>query len=196
MSTLDIRVEPADERGAGMEQFWYLPVVGGVIALVFGVLVLARPDTSLKTLAVIVGIYLVLGGVIAIAHLFANRDDETVGLAWLVLGMVSLIAGLVVIRHPSESLTAVALAVGIYFIAAGAVELSWAIIRPGHRLATLARAVIAIAAGCVILASPNIGVKTLALIVGIALCLQGIAQIVIGVQLRARHGHAEAGIAS
>ena len=163
------------------ERYWYLVTISGAIGLIVGIIVLADPSRSLKALAVIVGIYLLLLGVLLFARTFTDDDRGPSG---MLLGILSLIAGLVVIRHPSQSVVVVSMALGIYFIAAGALNLARAIIGP-HRLGPLIAGIVLIAAGVVITSSPDISVKTLALFTGIALCLHGAVQIVESLVLRA-----------
>lgn len=50
---------------AGARWLWWLTLGAGLLSLVVGVIVLVRPGTSLATLAVITGIFLVADGVIA-----------------------------------------------------------------------------------------------------------------------------------
>jgi uncharacterized membrane protein HdeD (DUF308 family) len=163
------------------ERYWYLVAISGAIGLVVGVIVLAEPSRSLKALAVIVGIYLLLLGVLLFVRTIAEEDRGPSG---MLLGILSLIAGLVVIRHPSQSVVVVSMALGIYFIVAGALNLARAIIGP-RRLGALIAGIVLTAAGVLITSSPDISVKTLALFTGIALCLQGAIQIGESLLLRA-----------
>lgn len=161
---------------------WYLLVISGLIGLGVGVLVLVHPNRSLTALAVILGVYLLVAGVFVMVRTVSDRER---GAAGLLLGILSLIAGVVVIRHPGQSIVVVALAVGLYFIVAGALDLAHAITGP-RRLLHLVRAVVLLAAGIAITASPDIRVKTLALLTGIALCLEGVSQIAEGLVLRSQ----------
>jgi uncharacterized membrane protein HdeD (DUF308 family) len=161
---------------------WYLLVISGLIGLGVGVLVVVHPNRSLTALAVILGIYLLVVGVFEMVR---TVSDEERGAAGLLLGILSLIAGVVVIRHPGQSIVVIALAVGLYFLVAGALDLARAITGP-RRLVNLVRAVVLLAAGVAITASPDIRVKTLALLTGIALCLEGAVQIAEGLALRSQ----------
>jgi uncharacterized membrane protein HdeD (DUF308 family) len=175
-----LREEPTHERPSP-ERYWYLVAISGAIGLIAGVIVLAEPSRSLKALAAIVGIYLLVLGVLLFARTFSDEDR---GASGMLLGILSLIAGLVVIRHPGQSVVVVSMALGIYFIAAGALNLARAIIGP-RRLGPLIAGIVLVAAGVVITSSPEISVKTLALFTGIALCLQGAIQIGESLLLRA-----------
>jgi uncharacterized membrane protein HdeD (DUF308 family) len=161
-------------------RYWYLLTISGAIAVGVGVLVLAKPSRSLKALAVILGVYLLAVGALRIARTVS--DDER-GAGGLLVGILALIAGAVVTRHPGGSIVAVSLALGIYFLVAGALNLARAIIGP-RRLFSLIEGVVLVAAGTVITSSPEISVKTLALLTSISLCLQGAVQICESLVLR------------
>src|SRR4051794_21696015 len=154
-------------------RLWYLLLVAGVISVGVGVLVLAYPDPSLSVLCVILGIYLLVGGVLTIVQTVSDTDRGPTG---ILLGILALIAGVVVIRHPSQSLVAVALAIGLWFMVAGALDLARAITGP-RRLPALISGIVLIAIAAWILSSPHITVTTLAVLAGIALCVHGLIQI-------------------
>lgn len=167
-----------DERSP--QRYWYVLTMSGAIGIVVGVIVLAEPSRSLKALAVITGIYLLILGVLVIIR---TVSDEERGPGGLLLGIIALIAGVLVIRHPGESIVAVSLALGIYFLVAGALALARAVVGP-RRLFSLIGGIVLVAAGTAITSSPEISVKTLALLTGIALCLQGALEIAEGFALR------------
>jgi uncharacterized membrane protein HdeD (DUF308 family) len=162
------------------ESFWWLLILTGLISIGIGVVVLAHPSRSLKALCVLVGIYLFVAGVIEIVKTASDEDRAAGG---ILLGILALIAGVVVIRHPSQSLVAVSIAIGLFFLVDGALDLARAIMGP-RRLLHLVRGALLLAAGIAILASPHITVKTLAILTGIALCLNGAFQIGEGFVLR------------
>jgi uncharacterized membrane protein HdeD (DUF308 family) len=154
-------------------RYWYLLLLSGLIGIGVGVAVLVHPSRSLNTLAVILGVYLLALGVLVIVR---TASDEDRGAGGLLLGILTLIAGVVVIRHPGQSIVVVSLALGLYFVVAGALNIAQAIIGP-QRLLHLVRGIVLLAAGIVITSSTDISVKTLALLTGIALCVEGVIQI-------------------
>jgi uncharacterized membrane protein HdeD (DUF308 family) len=164
------------------EQLWYLMVLTGLISLGIGVVVVAHPSTSLKTLCVLVGVYLLVAAAIMIVKTFTDDDRAPVG---ILIGILGLIAGVVVIRHPGQSLVAVALVLGLYFLIEGALDIAHAITGP-RRLLHLLRGVLLIVAGTVIVASPHISLKTLAIVTGLALIVSGALQIGEGFILRSQ----------
>jgi uncharacterized membrane protein HdeD (DUF308 family) len=169
---------------------WWTWLVAGLVTLGVGIVVLFEPDNSLKALAVILGIYLLLDSVLAFVHAASPGIEDRALEA--IHGVVSLILGLVLVRHPLQSVTAIALFIGIWLLAIGCMRFVIAL-RAGGRVALhLFVAGIQIIAGIIIVADPSIGYTTLALITGIGLVVQGVAMAALGWSLR----HAEADAAA
>jgi uncharacterized membrane protein HdeD (DUF308 family) len=170
-----------------LSRAWWLLLVLGLMCLAAGVIVLVQPDISLVTLAVIAGIFLLVDGIYDVIVAIAERGEGS-GLLALV-GVVSAIAGIILVRHPIGSVVAIALLVGIWLVVIGVVRLVRAFALAGNRGWNLLVALIEIVAGIVIVAVPDIGVATLALLVGIAFVLRGAGLCAAGWVLRqVNHG--------
>ncbi len=161
---------------------WWLLVLLGVVALGVGVFFVADPNETLSTFAVIVGIFLLIDAALTIlASIFGHVEGR--GLVAL-LGVLSAIAGLILIKHPFEVLTVFALIVGVWFVVAGIARLVSAFGSTEGRVGNMAIALLDVIAGVVILAWPHLGVATFAVIIGIALIARGLLFIIAGWQLR------------
>jgi uncharacterized membrane protein HdeD (DUF308 family) len=154
----------------------------GVISIIAGIIVLAKPSNSLSTLAVVSGIFVLIDGIAAIVAAL-GRDRENRGLL-ATLGVVSVVVGILLIRHPMAGVSAVALLLGIWLIAAAVVRLVVAFELGEGRLRQLIVALILAVVGIVIVSSPHIGYATLALIVGLGFIGYGTAMVVVGVAIR------------
>jgi uncharacterized membrane protein HdeD (DUF308 family) len=162
---------------------WWLGLVVGLISLVGGIVLVAYPGPSLTVIALLVGIELLIGGVFLI---FGALGQPAGSRAWGVLGgALAVIAGVIVLRHPSGSLLVVALAVGIYLILAGVLRLVGAVeAREGRGWLVLA-ALVDLALGIVIVSWPQFGITTLAVVLGIVLIVRGLALVALAFVLRA-----------
>ena len=164
-----------------MARGWWLPLGIGLLSIAAGVVVLVKPSDSLTTIAVVVGVFMAVDG--AIALLTALRQSaESRGVAAL-MGVVGLIVGVLLIRHPVESVTAVAILVGIWLIAVGAARFVQAFQQEEQRVWRTVISMIEIAAGIVIVSVPHIGLATLAILVGVALIANGTSLSVLGMLL-------------
>ena len=99
--------------------------------------------------------------------------------------MLSAIAGLILIKKPFETLVVFTLIVGVWFVVAGIVRLVSAFDSREARGGNILVALLDLIAGAVILAWPDLGLATLAVIIGIVLVVRGALFIATGWQLRA-----------
>jgi uncharacterized membrane protein HdeD (DUF308 family) len=167
----------ADERRMIRWVRWILVIVG-LIGVAVGIIVLAEPHNGLASLAVITGVFLLIDGIITTASSLFAGGERRVGS--VVAGVVALLVGVLLIRHPVNSVVAIGLLLGLWLIVSGAVRLFEAFeVRHGRGWWLLV-AVLEIAAGIVLVSSPHIAVTTLALLVGISFILRGAALAVVG----------------
>jgi uncharacterized membrane protein HdeD (DUF308 family) len=178
---------PVDEHET--KSYWHLVAILGLVNLVVGIFVLAYPDPSLKLLGVLLGIDLLIGAVV----LIARSGDPEMGSGALMLGALSLIGGLLLIRNPGGSLAVLAIAFGIYLVVAGALALGQGLVHRERRWASLGRGAVLVAAGTVIISWPDISLKTLTVLAGISLVLHGIVELVEAFALRSADKRAAAG---
>jgi len=146
-------------------------VVLGVLCIVAGVIVLAEPH-SLATLAVISGIFLVVDGIFEIVSAVVDGPDGRA--LRVVFGVVCGVIGIILIRHPTQSVTAIALLVGLWFVIAGVLRIVTAVVERPRRLWMALLGAVELLAGIVIVSSPDIGVVTLALLVGLGFIVRGL----------------------
>jgi uncharacterized membrane protein HdeD (DUF308 family) len=161
--------------------FWWLFVLFGVATLGVGVFFVVSPHETLSTFTVIAGIFLLVDGVLAIlASIFSKGEGR--GLLALI-GVLSVLAGLVLIKKPFDTLVVFTLIVGVWFVVAGIVRFVVGLASPEGRGGNIVTAVLDLIAGIVILSWPDLGLATLAVIIGIVLILRGLFFIVAGWQL-------------
>jgi uncharacterized membrane protein HdeD (DUF308 family) len=167
------------ERIAGA---WWVLLLLGLLGIAAGVIVIALPGISLTALAWVSGVYLLFDGLL---HVVASlsRQAQNRGLTAL-FGVLSVVAGLFLVRHPIAGVVGIAVLLGIWFVAFGLVRFIDAFDRPEGRTWQLLLAVLEVIVGVIIVASPDIGVASLALIVGVGYLLRGIATAAIAWGLR------------
>jgi uncharacterized membrane protein HdeD (DUF308 family) len=157
---------------------WWLALLIGVVSIIAGIIVIAKPSNSLSTLAVIFGIFILVDGILELAGALTGGKESRGLLA--VLGVISVIAGVLLIRHPLGGVRAVALLVGIWLIAAGMVRFIAAFETPEDRLWRIGAALVLGIFGVIIVGSPHIGYATLAVITGIGFICYGLGMMLVG----------------
>ncbi len=162
---------------------WWVPLVVGVVNLIAALVVLIEPHDSLNAIAIVLGIYLLLGGIVVVAAAFARPDPTRTWWAF-VLGLLAIVAGIFVILHPGSAVHGVRIIFGIYLVIAGLAHLTLAAVAVGERGAEALRGVLDLVGGLVFLFAPKLGLAALALFVGIYLVLRGAVEIAVAVELR------------
>jgi uncharacterized membrane protein HdeD (DUF308 family) len=165
-----------------VQALWWLFALFGILTIGVGVFLIVSPHETLKVFTVIVGIFFLVDGVIA---LFRSIFGESANRGLLALvGVLSAIAGLVLIKKPFETLIVFALIIGIWFVVVGVVRFVASFALPEDRGLSFLVAVIDVAAGIIILAWPELSLATLAVIFGIVLVVRGLLLSYVGFQLR------------
>jgi uncharacterized membrane protein HdeD (DUF308 family) len=163
---------------------WWVVGLLGLFSIIAGVLALAYPDITLLALGLIVGINLVLIGATWIA--IATMEDHTEGgrILRFFVGFLASLAGLICLVRPGAGVLALLLALSFWFIITGMADLARALEEHEHRIIAGALGVIGIAAGVIIVANPDIGLTTLALLAGIAFIVRGTVELMAALYMR------------
>jgi uncharacterized membrane protein HdeD (DUF308 family) len=165
-----------------IEKEWWMLAVLGVVSIVCGLLAIVYPDVTLLAVGIIFGFYLMLAGVFGLVEAIVG-DVASRALSSLI-GIVALIAGLVCLRRPGESLLALIVVLGIYLIVTGVVALVRAFASVEHRGWSILSAIVDLVLGILILSWPDLGLVTLAVFFGISLIFRGAVALVAAYQLR------------
>ncbi|MFG2124544.1 HdeD family acid-resistance protein [Streptomyces sp. NPDC048710] len=157
---------------------WTWILGSAVVTFVPGVLILVWPDETLHVLAVIIGLYLLLAGAFRFVTAFA-REAHGERFAGVLIAVLFVLAGVLCLRNPLQTITALSLIVGLAWLASGIVTLYTAISAKDlpHRGVVLAAAVLGIVAGIVVLALPTESARVLTRLLGLWLVLLGLAEV-------------------
>jgi uncharacterized membrane protein HdeD (DUF308 family) len=166
---------------------WGWVLFFGIVTLILGALVVARPRDTIYAFAILLGIWLFVAGLFRIVTAIADHDD-TGGARWLmaILGLLSVIIGILFLRHTEETVTTLAFLIGLFWVVGGIIEFFTAY--SDHTLPArgfrVGMGVLAFAAGVVTLVWPHVTLGVLAVIMGIWLILYGVLEIALSLQLR------------
>src|SRR3954453_4469215 len=132
---------------------WWLFVVLGLICLITGILAVVWPGLTLLTLGIFAGIYLLVTAVLEIIDAIIGAPGGRALSA--ILGIIALIAGLIFLRRPGESLLAIVIVAGIFLVAEGVIRIVRAFGDSVNRLWGIGAGAIDVIAGAVILSWPD-----------------------------------------
>lgn len=183
MSTVVI----SDEFAPVAKRAWIWSVVRGALAIVFGIVALVWPTQTAVVIAVLVGIFALVDGVVDLIEAIRYRGTPGLGVR-VVLGVTSLVLGLIILLWPKTSLAVLAILFAIWWILIGALQIvaNLQIRRQAGSTwvwGTIAGA-LAVIFGIIVLFTPKVGVITVIWIVGIWAILFGLLLLFLGFQLR------------
>ncbi|GAA3830467.1 HdeD family acid-resistance protein [Streptomyces phyllanthi] len=176
---------PADML-ARLGRSWTWILGAAVATLVPGVLVLVWPEGTLHVVAVLVGLYLLVTGAFRFVAAFAGEGHGE-RLPGLLLAVLYVLAGVLCLRNPLQTIAALSLIVGIVWLVSGILTLYTAIATKDmpHRGVVLGVAVLGIVAGILVLALPVESAVALTRLLGIWLVLLGLAELAVALAWRA-----------
>lgn len=177
--------DPADLlAGLGGSWTWFL---GSAIAtLVPGILILVWPDETLHILAVLVGLYLLVIGAFRFVSAL-GRQEHGERLPGLLIAVLFVLAGVLCLRNPMQTVAALSLIVGVVWLVSGMLIAYTALASRDlpHRGFVFGVALLGIVAGIVVLALPTQSAVALTRLIGLWLVLLGLAEFGLAFAVRA-----------
>jgi len=171
MNTADVAVvEP---------RHWWALILLGIVQIAAGVVAIAYPGLTLLVLGLILGINVLFTGIVLVV-IGTDERSEASRVLRVVVGFLAALAGLFLIVHPGQSVLVLLLAVAFFFVMIGIADLSRAMNQKEGRALNGLLGLISIAAGIILVADPDIGLETLALLAGIAFIARGTLELIAG----------------
>jgi uncharacterized membrane protein HdeD (DUF308 family) len=167
---------------------WWMFVVRGIAAIVFGSIALVVPDITITALAIVFGIYAIFDAIGSFASAIGHRGADGWHRATHALeGLVALVVGVLALILPDLTALALVILIGAWAIGTGIAEIAAAIMlrRELENEWLLALSgVLSIIAGGVILVWPNAGALAIAWVIGVYAILFGVFFVWLGIRLR------------
>ncbi|MEU6711613.1 HdeD family acid-resistance protein [Nonomuraea sp. NPDC046802] len=164
---------------------WWLLLVRGIAAIIFGILTWAWPAITLLVLVIIFGVFALVNGVFALGAGFRHGEQSRV---WLIVsGIIGILAGIVALVWPGITSLALLFVVAFWAILAGISEIAagfhlrktiedeWMLIVGGILLVLF---------GIILLLWPGAGLLSLVWLLGFFAILYGIAMAVLAFRVK------------
>ena len=171
-----------------LSRSWWMLALRGVLALLFGVLALLLPGPTVLSLVLLFAAYALLAGIVYLVGAVRNRRHATGShaLDWwllLMLGVVSVVAGVLAVMRPGVAALVLVLIVGVNALITGILDIVLAVrlrgyARPGVWL-LLASGIASIIFGTILIALPSVGALALVWLIGAYAIVAGILYMVM-----------------
>lgn len=167
----------------GLADSWWSFSIRGVISLLFGMAALSYPIKTVLVLIIFFGVYALIDGITALLMGIGDKKWYV----YLLLGLVSIAAGVIAIARPGATALALLFVIGVWALVRGIgeimaaiqirkeVEGEWAIALSG---------VLSVVFGLFVLARPGAGALALVWLIAVYAFASGILKLMLGFKLR------------
>ena len=164
---------------------WWLFLFQGLAGTILGLLLITAPGATTIAIVGFLGAYWLIMGILALVRVFVDRS---VPWAWsLLIGIVGILAGLSVIKHPLLAAigvpTAIVIILGIQGLVMGVLEIIGAF--AGGGIGSFIAGAVYAAVGLLLIGSPIAAGLAVPLAFGVLLLVQGVTLIVLAFRARA-----------
>lgn len=121
---------------------WWVVLVRGLIALVFGLVAVFWPGLTLVILVYLFSAYILVSGILNVILGVFSAGRSSMWLLGLIVGVLELAVGIYAVRNPAISLTAFVLLIGFTFMVRGILQIVAAFMEAAPDGASLALLVI------------------------------------------------------
>ena len=156
---------------------WWIFLLQGIAGILLGLMLITAPGATLLGIVTFLGFYWLITGVLALVRIFVDRSIPWI---WSLLsGIVGILAGLLVLRHPLLASvtvpTVLVIILGVQGLFMGVLEIIEGF--QGGGIGSFILGVLNIVVGLVLLSSPVSAAMVVPLVFGILLLIEGVAHI-------------------
>ena len=174
---------------------WWLVLLRGLAAIVFGVLTLVWPSLTLVTLIVLYAVFAIADG--AFSLLGAIRGGTMAPRWWLaVSGLLSVAAGIIALVLPDLTAIALIIFIGVWSIARGLFEIVGAIrLRKeiDNEWSLILSGAVSVLFGLIVVVAPGAGAIALLWLIAVFAIVTGVLLVALSLRLRAASGRVGGG---
>jgi uncharacterized membrane protein HdeD (DUF308 family) len=172
-------------------QFWWVLLLRGIGATLFGVFAIVWPGVTLWSLIIVFGVYALVDGVAGIALGITGRVNGRSWWEMILLGLLGVLAGVVAFLWPGLTAVILLIIIASWAIIRGVLEIIAAIklrkVIDGEWLLILS-GLLSVAFGVLLFLRPGVGALAVMWLIGIYMIVFGITAIVLSLRLRSLKG--------
>jgi uncharacterized membrane protein HdeD (DUF308 family) len=158
---------------------WWLLFIFAVITIGFGVVLTFKPSSSVHTIAVIIGIWLLIVGLFRLIQAIATPGER---LGYLAMGLLSILIAILLMHHTTTTVAVLGFIIGIFWTIGGVAQL-FAGFADGRWLVILG-GVVSTAIGILCLVYPSLSLSIICVIVGLGLIVYGLVELMVSFEVR------------
>lgn len=174
-----------------LSRFWWLVVLRGVFAIIFGILAFLWPGITIGALIILFGAYALVDGISTIITAISRRKSNSQWWVLLLEGIIGVVAGILAFVYPGMTALALLYFIAVWAILTGIMEIAAAIrLRKeiDNEWMMALGGVASIILGVLLLIFPGSGALGLLWVIAAYSIIFGILLIILGLRLRGARG--------
>ncbi len=181
MSSMSTADSAESIRAVGRK--WWLLALFGVITIGFGIVLTFKPGKSVHTIAVIIGIWLLIVGVVQLIRAIGASGERT---GFVLVGLLAIVIALILLHHTTTTVAVLGFIVGIFWTIGGVTELFHGFSANDSAVSwpTVILGLIATIIGILCLVYPSLSLSIICVIVGLGMIVYGIVEVAASLQVR------------
>jgi uncharacterized membrane protein HdeD (DUF308 family) len=169
---------------------WWLVVLRGLLAILFGVIAFTWPGIAIFTLVLFFGAYALIGGIFALIAAINHPGHQR---WWLLFeGIVSVIAGILTFAWPGITAITLLYVIAVWAIWTGIFQIIAATeLRKEltHEWLFILSGILSVVFGAIVIARPGVGALSIVWLIALYAVIFGILFIALGFRLRSLAHH-------
>jgi uncharacterized membrane protein HdeD (DUF308 family) len=163
---------------------WWVFLLQGFAGIILGLMLLTEPGATIVALTTVLGFYWLIMGLLALVQVFVDRSTPWI---WsLLTGVVGVLAGLFVLRHPIIAAltvpTVLVIILGVQGLVMGVLQIIGGF--QGGGIGSLILGTINVLVGLLLLGSPVAAALAVPFVFGVLLLVQGVGLIILAFRVR------------
>jgi uncharacterized membrane protein HdeD (DUF308 family) len=110
-----------------LKRHWWVPVIRGIAAIVFGIIAFVYPGLTVATLVLFFGAWVLIDGIFRVIGAIGHRASDPDWGWHIVVGIVGIIVGLLTFHAPQITALALVIYIAAWALMIGATEIAFAI---------------------------------------------------------------------
>jgi uncharacterized membrane protein HdeD (DUF308 family) len=110
-----------------LKRHWWVPVIRGIAAIVFGIIAFTHPVMAIATLVLFFGAWVLIDGIFRVVGAIGHRVSDPDWGWHLVIGILGIIVGLLTFHAPQVTALALVIYIAAWALMIGGTEIAFAI---------------------------------------------------------------------
>lgn len=166
---------------------WIIFFVNGMIAILFGLLLISMNLEMLRLMLRVVGIVLVAGGAVMFYSAFKSMKAKKANFLLLFEAVLALLAGAVIAISPGKFMNLFLILLGVWAVVMGLLQIITAVQmrkKMGHHYLFTLNGIITLVFGILLFYNPIGTTKGLQFVIGILAVVSGVVMVALGFRIR------------